>query len=63
MIFLLLERCCLPAILKACTALKNDRTIDHLYTATGSAPKKKKKTPNNDVTDFNAASIMKTVVA
>ena len=39
----LLERCCLPAILKACTALKKALRIDHLYIAKGSAPGKKKK--------------------
>ena len=41
--YFLLERCCLPAILKACTALKKALRIDHLYIAKGSAPGKKIK--------------------
>ena len=46
----LLARYCLPAILKACTALKKDLKIDHRYMAKGSAPgsERKKQIQNKD---------------
>ena len=49
-IIFLLERYSLPATLKACTALKNDLRIDHLYTAKGSAPERKKIKVKNERT-------------
>ena len=49
-IIFLLERYSLPATLKACTALKNDLRIDHLYTAKGSAPERKKIKEKNERT-------------